>query len=96
MNKEAKMPRVRLLTAAVVLFIILSDIAFSFFLTLGPVYGRMVPAALCTFIIVIVTPVMFRGSWKIRLCAASIATLPALFLLRLIVSMSGELIGGQR
>jgi len=59
---------------------------FPIFALVGRTLAVVIPAVLCTFILVILTPVVIRGSWRDRLLALLLAIFPALLLLSIIVS----------
>jgi hypothetical protein len=85
-NDEAHFSGVRLLTAGIGSLILLSGVALPVFVLLGSTLARVIPAVLCIFILVILTPVVIRGSWGDRLLALVLAVFPALLLLSIIVS----------
>jgi hypothetical protein len=91
MNKT-ETPTIRLVLGGLGSLILLSDIVFPLFLSFGRIYGRLIPAALCTFILVILAPVAVRGSSRNRFFAVSLAILPAVLLVFSIVASSRELL----
>jgi hypothetical protein len=86
MNTQSEMP-VRLLIAGVGSLVVVLDAVFPFFLNFGPLYGRLIPAGLCVVVLVILVPLIMRGSWKRRLLAASLTVVPAVLLLFLAVGL---------
>jgi hypothetical protein len=80
MNIQREMAGVRLFIAGVGSSVVLLDAVFPFFQNFGPVYGRRIPAGLCVLVLVILAPLIVRGSWKRRLLAASLTVLPAVLL----------------
>jgi hypothetical protein len=80
MSTQRETPGVRLLVAGVGLLVVLADAVFPFFLNFGPVYGRLIPAGFCVLVLVLLAPLIMRGSWKHRLLAASLTALPAVLL----------------
>ena len=85
MSSEAHIPTIRLFVAGVCSLILLAGIAFPIFAVFGSTFGRVIPAVLCIFTLVILAPVLFRGSRMERVLALLLAPFPALLLLSIIV-----------
>ena len=85
MSSQAHISSIRLLVAGACSLVLLAGIAFPIFAIFGSTWGRVIPAVLCIFTLVILTPVVIRGSWTERVLALVLAPFPALLLLSIIV-----------
>jgi hypothetical protein len=88
-DKQAHIPAVRLLAAGVGSLVLLSGMVFPIFALFGPTLASVMPAVLCIFILVILTPVAIWGSWRNRVLALLLAVFPALSLSSILVFSFG-------
>jgi hypothetical protein len=84
-SQRTDLPSIRLLAAGVCSLVLLAGIGFSLFAQLEPALGRLIPAGLCVFILVILTHVVISGSWPARLLALFLAIFPTLLLFGMIL-----------
>jgi hypothetical protein len=84
-QKQAHIPGFRLAVAGVGSLVLLSGMVFPIFALFGRTLCDVIPPVLCVFILVILLPVVVRGSWKDRLLALLLAIFPAVLLLSIIV-----------
>jgi hypothetical protein len=85
MSKQARISSIRLMVAGVCSLVLLAGVAFPIFAVLGSALGQVIPAVICIFTLVILTPVVFGGSGTERVLALLLAPFPALLLLSIIV-----------
>ena len=88
MSSQRHNPSIRLLVVGMLSLVLLIGVAFPVFEVFGTMFGRVLPAVLCIFSLVILMPVAFHGSGPHRVLAFLLALFPALLLLSIILFTS--------